>query len=462
MLVKSKHQVTSGTGGATSAVFHAKKPFYTAPDCRFVYSSADRFIYFSNSQYSSEHTFGLSSDRCVELIAALKDATFAELDKDEVQELETAVLKEAVTRLVLKAYEIKRASHSTSDIQREGHSFGHIPIMMLGVGEYAPAKYSFRDISANDVSQLFHDAPRSEQPVREYVKKQMIMRAVSDYRQYLVQLRNQHGEYRDAMVLLNRLIHHVDELVNANLASMPKHEEFYYCHAFAKELSDAINVIPQKYDTQRRQLISAFTHAAQGHYKNGDVVQAMSNSLYDILGQIFSEMGFSPASEEKGLTKIQCLKLQCFMPLLICLNSAYNPYARNGLFGKPLDSHLHAQALKTYNDHESEARTDIQEQIRILSNKAPQRFESDFVYSDAQVAKSLFGFSQQPAQQASFIGFVSSAMSYLTNSVESPSQNRVLAQALPAPETHLMLEWKPADDVLAPGAEADAGSLQHK
>lgn len=434
---------------------------YAPNNAGFINPHMGQFTHFdSNGRLES---FGMP---CDELAKQMKKFVVSFLDKHKElfyqQEFVTLASQvEFKLRAALQEIETLHLQMKNKTRYTEPHEMapfvidtGYIPIALSAISPAKDFNRAARTISPNDVAIYFQKFPNAKSQAREYCFKVAMMNIIGKLREDIVALRYTFDQQQNSTVICNRLIIDLDEkIIAANQGQLPaEYTQFDLLDTFLKRVHELICQLDAKANTKTQHFIDGILSLLNSTIGNTYSAQEKTSSaIYQIMEiYVRNDIGIGGPTE---LTFEQDDMLQAVLPLIEYMNSAQNPFARNGLFGVIATSESHKRALKAYSEHEKEQSSYFEK----FSYQYQPR-SSHVEYNDAQIGHLLdgnnaAGRATKSAKQSSVKGafgnlFISGAGSTQSSSSNSQSGQRRQLLALPQPEqyqsTQLLLTYIPA------------------
>jgi hypothetical protein len=463
---------------------------YAPTNVAFMHTSSNQFTHFSESKSGNRTTFGLS---CEQLLALANPAVekFSQphrklADKVIIEYVnELSILSNTLARMV---EDFKRGSslgerakslfgrqegpppsYSTDhEAAKAVVDSGHIPIMLSAILSAADYGRAARSVSADDVEFYFGKMLGARNQCREYLVKQDMMKAIAAFRTK-VNFHRCSLPAGEVLSFCNNLVTMLDEeIINPNRKSLPENcETFDLYDTFISKLYDLWCQMPNRpeyslsFDRLNpnsfkffNSLKEALHSMPNSGYSTYHYQQSVSNAVY---------VGLNEDSAGVELKAEQDNHLRAVLPMIEYMNSEFNPFARDGLFGEVVTNDFHNISLRAYAEHESKMKPKSNQSYEYVSKASSHpKFTND------QLAKLLFG-SDEAAEEdeidtkkkgASAVGFFGRLMLEGSTSQQkiSDSENRSQMLALPMPARYdgKLLTHVPQAPAPAPSAPAVA------
>jgi hypothetical protein len=440
---------------------------YAPTNVAFMHTSGTQFTHFSESKAGNRTTFGLSCEQLLELAKPAMEK-FSQQNRSSADRVVRQYLNELSTlsntlacmvedfkrgsslgeraKAILTWSEGPKPSYSTDyDAAKAVVDSGHIPIMLSAILPATQYARAARTVEASDVQYYFGKMVGSRQQCREYLVKQDMMKAIAAFRTK-INLGRCSLPGGEALSFCNSLIKMLDdEIINPNRKSLPANcETFDLYDTFVTKLSDLYCQIPNKpeYKDFIFNLQNALRARALYGYTTYHYQEKVSDEVYAVLiNFVHKHVGLSKDSESVKLTAARDDHLQAVLPMIEYINSAVNPFARDGLFGELVRNEFHNIALGAYAEHESKMKINPTTRYEYFA-----RTSSHPKFNNDQVAKLLFGSEEtaedeevdKKGQGKESVGFLGRLMleGSTSENTKSDSDRRSAMLELPMPQRY--------------------------
>jgi hypothetical protein len=334
-----------------------------APDnVGFTHTIGTRFTYFEGSKSGSSDTFGLSAKALNRIFQEFVkkfyvDEMFAQRNKElpalppEIRTLLDICAKEL--ELMANKLQAKQLYNTSSEMVKIVIESGHIPLIMSKCTAAAQYNIATRNLGAEHLERYFDLTLGAKPQAIEYVSKIKMMTLIAGLYSDINTLRFQ--KYNDRanhnFYACTRLLIGLNEnVIKVNQKSMPQqYVQFDLAPAFTDNIFKLICRMNPKLagETFIDQLMGTLHLTGD---KTVDTQEAISKRLYVLLEDFLIKYGLN--DDEIEIDDELDAILQEVLPLAAYLNSEFNPFARNGIFGKVLTNKFHKEALDAYRQHE--------------------------------------------------------------------------------------------------------------
>jgi hypothetical protein len=452
--------------GQTQAVaLHVHAPEFSG----FTHTIKSRFTYFSADEGSMRNTFGMpTSEFALLMNTFVKDFLASEVTiqtnnkslppfPDKLKRKLNACL-DAVNDfdIKLKKKQIFQNSHEMAQALIET---GHIPLMLTKAAAAKQYKRSTRSINASDLETYYKTYPLAQPQAVEYLVKQGMMQKVAELYRETSAFRNTIPAGNPDYIACTRLMTKLNkEIIEVNEATLPaEYVQFDLYNTFIEKLHDMICQINPKLVEEQviDNLMRAINHVLPNQEITVTNQKNVSEQIYRILKSFFEQKGLGVNAEitiDKQLDAI----LQEVLPIAAYMNSQFNPFNQDSVFGALVVGEFHSKALAAYRLHES--RHPVNEHEYQSYYPTVQRYPYKYTpterseeYDTDQMEKILFpeiAAPDQKATQSTAGGFLASLRKAWLRSTDgsqvqtvatSESRKRRLQLALPAAPVQLLI-----------------------
>jgi hypothetical protein len=445
-------------------------PIYAPETIKFTHTLPTRFTYFVGSDAGGRETFGLTVSNVVLLIE--KFVLGFNRDHDTlVQKNQTEPLSDDMKKkldvLLAEATNLETEYktgmiYNNLNVREMAEALiatGHLPLILTTIAPAAQYEIATRAVNSMDIDTYFtlHSAAKAEGA--EYLVKQDIMRRVGEFYQTIRKHRLSTTKESHEFYTCNRLLERINkDIIEPNAVSMPsEYVEFDLLKAFTDQIFQLTCEMNPQVGLDRA-FIDSIIEAINIFEKDTVTTQKLiSKKIYEIYATTLKGMGCDP-KDVIELTEETENILQTILPLVAYLNSMYNPFARNGVFGKMVSNPFQTKAIDAYQKHESkqtERESKPYEYKWVLKDVRATKF------NDAQLEALMYGTK---AKHSSMFATLSNTWLAMTssNSVASASTSqsaeRRAALTLPVPQLYsqllLITDGSPENAVVIPSANA--------
>ncbi len=435
----------------------------------FTHTIGSRFTYFEGSKSGTRETFGLSAHELNKIFQTFKMKFIADESKykDTVSSIKSLFeilhLSADEIKLIADKQKAKSLCNDPSEMVSVVIESGHIPLIMSKCTAAAQYNRATRNLGTEDLKKYFDFTLGAKTQAIEYVAKIKMMSIVAKLYTDVSCLRFKYNSGTLDFVACTRLLHGLHEsVIKVNQASMPKE---YVQFDLAKTFTDNIFkiicrmnplLVGKTFIEDLMHAVSVPQRLCYNRERTIDTQAIVSKLLYQRLESFFEEHGLKKDAIEID-DELDAI-LQEVLPLAAYLNSEFNPFARNGIFGKVSSSEFHKEALEAYRQHETACAGDYKiEDKYVYQYHETTRTEE---YDGDQMDRIINGANDEVkptaiAARGLFARLTAgSAVSSETNS-DSAARREQLALPAPAIYTQLYLthakEEEEKDNLKRPG-----------
>jgi hypothetical protein len=431
----------------------------------FTHTIESRFTHFAGSEAGSRTTFGMSAKDLATLVTKFSD---------EYYENEAKILR-ANPRLPTAPNELKvkldtfvtaikglAQQHKDNKIYQHNSTMvnalkttGHIPLILSKACAAAQYGRSTRSLNSTDLEDYYGKYPFAQTQAVEYLVKQEMMQKVAELYREISAFRNTLPTGQPDYIACTRLMTAVNEkIIKINEATLPaEYVQFDLYHTFIQKLIElTCQINPQLIDQATIDSIMRMITFVKSGESTVENQKAVSENLYKVLQHFFESKGVGIVEDLKITDALDAV-LQEILPIAAYLNSQFNPFSQDSVFGTVVTSKFHDEALKAYRAHESkhtvspyppEKDRDERYQYKYKPTVRTEEFSAD------QIEKILLGEIEAapqaaPSTASSFLSSMSSFWQRVTDGnavatvATSESRRRREQAALPAPAVQLLL-----------------------
>jgi hypothetical protein len=429
----------------------------------FTHTIETRFTYFAGSEGSTRTSFGMPANDLAKLMTKFSKDFYASeaaiLAKNRISPPVPETLKLKLNTCVGEindfADKLKRKTiyKDLSVMIVALSKTGHIPLILTKATSAAQYERSTRSLGANDLEQYYKLYPGAQAQAIEYLVKQGMMQKVAELYRDISALRNTLPEGKPDYIACTRLMTKLNkEVIEVNEATLPsEYVQFDLYYPFIEKLRVMIcqinlGLVEKNVIDSLINAINLVTHEATTVTNQKNV----SEFLYRILKDFFEKKGFG--DDELTIDKELDAVIQEILPIAAYLNSQFNPFSQDGVFGTVVTGSFHQKALEAYRLHESK---------HLVRNPYSHNPAHEYKYTPItrteeyntdQMEQIVFGEIVAPDQipkpsiTQSLFSSMTSALLKITDGSEvktvatSESRQRRQQAALPAPPVQLLLE----------------------